>query len=218
MKTAKSLACSIVCPARNRSVLACGILVPIAVGCSGLERGAPAVGEKPVEARFGYANQRYVGNAYLILPIETATGKQDSKFLVGSLLYSPSSWSGFSSGSGYSSGTLNLEVVNLANGEHARVFDRQVAVGDWEMSFIRPSLQRADGNDDIARLHFDSLLVIPARTEDTNHDRRLTQDDPIHVYLFDLATRQLNRISPEGHGVISTRIVGQKLILTTEAW
>jgi len=109
--------------------------------------------------------------------------------------------------SSYSRGDhLDLEVIDLQTGEHHRVFNKSVALERWNLSFRAPE-----------QLRFPGILIIEARTMDANHDGKLTWEDPIKLYGYDLGKHDLFPILPENYSLAKCMPVEDKLILTLGA-
>ncbi len=141
-------------------------------GCEMPNRGISTTAPKPLKAEFASDAARLVGTHYLLIPIRM-TPQDSGGFMIGSWFFSGSSWSGVGFGSGFGGGRnlLNVEIVDLTNSTHRRVFDRQVAIGSMELSF-QPGRGLA--------LNFDDLLIVSARASDVNADKRIDVRDPVH--------------------------------------
>ena len=66
---------------------------------------------------------------------------------------------------------------------------------------------------------FPDLLILQARTSDTDGDRRLTERDAVWLFAYDLAKGELRRLSPEGYSVANaskTRPDTILMLLTAE--
>src|SRR5262245_55370678 len=91
---------------------------------------------RPLRAFVAASSPTAVAGRWLLLPIELDTSKKGGwdGFSSGGYSFSGSAWIGLLKG-GYGGQRLNLDVVDLKAGRHDLVFDRQVALGTWELSF-----------------------------------------------------------------------------------
>lgn len=174
-------------------------------GCETPDRGISISEPKPLKAEFASHAARPVGMHYLLIPIRM-TLQESEGFMIGSWFFSGSSWSGLGFGSGFGSGgnLLNVQIVDLTNGTHRRVFDRQVAIGSIDLSF-----QSRRG----IALNFDDLLIVSARASDANGDKRIDVRDPVHLFAYRFSTGHLSRLSPDGYYLDSARIVGDSIVM-----
>lgn len=174
-------------------------------GCAGVDRGTVAEHgrlpqAKPPAARYSTHDSFIIEDRFLVLPLATA----------GKTVFEKSSSCG-------SSGHVDLEVIDLQSGDHHRAFGRPVALERWGLSFQAHEQQgigyvspcSTDG-----KLRFPDMLILEARTEDANRDGKLTWEDPLALYGYDLARHELFPISPEKASVLKCQIVGDGLILT----
>jgi len=174
--------------------------------CISQELRIPTGNRHPLRAQFQAARTSVIEGRHLLIPIELEQSKHDDKVSFGSLSYSPSAWLGFWSGSGYynSSRVLNLEIVDLSSTSHHRVFDRQVAVGTWEASFLTSQEPRRepsqDGNEG-ERLRYPGLLILSARCEDSNTDKVIDRMDAGVVFAYSLDKHELRRLSPASFNI-----------------
>lgn len=167
-------------------------------GCVGLNPGVPtrdgrASGIKPLPTRFSTHNSFIVENRFLVLPV----GLQGTK-----VFEIPSSISVVGNAD------LNLEVIDLQSGEHHRVFTQPALLEGW-----RPSFRDHENNV----LRFPGLLILEARTQDANGDGKLTWEDPLLLYGYDLTKHDLFSIVPENTLFLKCQPVNDRLILTLGA-
>ena len=159
--------------------------------------------QKPLKAEFAFGASRLVGADYLLIPIRIK--RLDSEgFRIGQWSFSGSSWSSLGPAFGDGRNLLNIEVVDLANRTHRRVFDRQVAIGSMQLSF-----HFAPG----PALNFEDLLIVSARASDLNGDNRIDVRDPVHLFAYKLSTGHIWQLSPDGHYLDSARIVGDRILM-----
>lgn len=162
----------------------------------------------PLKAHFETDRADVVAGRFLLLPVRPDKSK-DTMFSSGSRVFSMSAWSGlyFGKGAYASEQWLNLEVVDLQRNTHRTVFDRQVALGGWGHSF-RDYQQ--------GKLMFENLLILAARTEDTNDDQQIDSDDTALAYVYDLASTELHRIAPEGYSVEHMEVRDDGIVMVVE--
>jgi hypothetical protein len=173
-------------------------------GCVVQERGVPSPaaspsGGRPLRTEFACAQYQLVADRYLLLPVALERDpKEEFKSVFGLASYS---WSGLSGGT-----LVNLEIVDLTDGAHHRVFDHPVALGEWGRSF-------RSGHPD-SELCFAGLLVLQARAVDANGDREIDWRDPVWICTYDLGKAELRRVSPEARDVTSCRLYGDAIVMT----
>lgn len=196
-----------------RASAAC-LLTAVAVfylpACETAGPAIPIDKPKPLRSVFALWQTEIVADRYLLLPVEPWEDTKDSfpGFASGSFFISPMAWSGSLLGKGYAQRRLNLRVVDLRDGHDESVFDHQVALGGWERSF-RPVESAEPGR----RLWFVDKLILTARSEDTNGDRQIDARDCASVFIYDLATREIQRISPEYWSVADLKIVNDTILM-----
>ncbi len=175
-------------------------------GCAGVNPGVPtgerrSPGAKPLPVQFSTYSSFVVENRFLILPVG----------LEPKALFDKSS---SSNGGG---DHLNLQVVDLQTGEHHRVFGKPVALTRWTMSFQGGEEARSwrmplEAREEVS-LRFPGILILEARTDDTNHDGMLTSEDLVQLYGYDLAKHELFSILPEKTTFLRSQPVGDRLVL-----
>lgn len=189
---------------RNVLLAAVGTLIMTTPGCLSQQPRIPADARKPLEADFDEENTQIVEGRYLLLPVGAPESEHREYAIFSSIgaVISKAAWSGLASG--YPRGRwLNLEVVDLEGSTHHTAFDRQVALGDWRRSF-----ESSKGD-----LVFENLLVLTARTTDTNDDKNIDEKDAALVYTYDLATSELKGIVPSGYRVAEVEVRSDRLVL-----
>lgn len=186
----------------------CAVLVlSVSAGCTSWDRGIPseevaAQGAKPLPVRFSNDRSMVVEDRFFVLPVVSEPSKMIAV-------------SSFSSYGG--SETLDLVIVDLQTGDHGRVFGRPVALQDWSISVSRGAQSaysdRATPSAE-GELRFPGMLVLRARTQDANGDGRLNWEDPLLLYGYDLASRQLFSILPDQTSLLDCRAFRDQLLLT----
>lgn len=179
----------------------CAAFLP---GCISPEPEIRTDSPKRLKAAYSPQSAVLVGERFLLIPIDLPESKE-SGFSSGSFSFSSSAWSGLILGKGgFSPNRLNLEVVNLQTNAHHAVFERQVALGSWDHSF------KPGGNHS---LWFDDTLILTARAEDSNGDKRIDDADARVVYAYKLSSGQLSTISPEGFTVEHIDVIADRIVL-----
>lgn len=183
-------------------------LICLWVGCNDPRLGIATHEPNPIPSKL--ANDRCVTieSRYVVIPIVAERSDIDRIYAVGAV--SGSAWSGLGFG-GFSNEcyVLNLEVIRLDTRLNRRVFDRQVAIGSWRMSF-------AYVGESNCTLRYSDILLLPARTIDANGDGRITQLDPSILYSYKLSTGSLQRISPEGYHLASAQLLSDRIAMVLE--
>jgi hypothetical protein len=187
----------------------------IIVGCTSpgavpVSRGNAAA--KSIAAEFDADRSMLLENRYLLVPI-TLDEPSQSAIYFGSVSFSKGSWSGMGSGPWGSSTVLNIEIVDLQEKTHHRVFNHPVAVGQMDLTFNeenqgKPAAKihpRPASTEEQAPLAFPGHLVLHARTNDTTGDGQITWKDEVGLYAYDLIAGTLRRLSPEGYHVARAR-------------
>lgn len=155
-----------------------------------------------------------VNERFVVLPVGWDDSKDGQGVLnLGSLAIKSSAWSqsafGFSpSVWQFSSSVLNLTVVDLETGGRHRVFDHHVAAWIHPFTFKQEAdqdarvCQRCGGaRQQNAVLRYPGLLLLIARTQDTNSDKQIDHQDSGWLYVHDIPGGKLKRVSPQGYRV-----------------
>lgn len=174
-------------------------------GCLEPSAKIPAQTAEPLKAHFDYSDSAIADRKYVLIPIRADEAEFDKVY--GSMVFSSSCWSGTCFGKLGSPSALNLEVIELDKHEHHRVFDRQVALGSWRMSF--------DIKDD-QRLLFADQLILPARTTDSDKNGTITSKDSVYLYFYDLKKHQTRMVSPAGYHVADVKLLTDQVVVTVE--
>lgn len=195
-------------PCRLIGLVALGVLAATLSACTQSGPRIALDSPRPLEPRFNPHRAEVVAGRFMLLPVGPAETKY-AMFASGSFVFSGSAWTGlyFGKGAYGSEQWLNVEVIDLQSGTHRTVFDRQVALGGWGQSFR--AYERGE-------LMFDSLLILAARTEDTNGDKQIDQDDAALAYVYNLASAELRQISPEGHSVERMEVRDDGIVLVLQ--
>jgi hypothetical protein len=155
-----------------------------------------------------------VNERFVVLPVGWDDSKEYQGVLhMGSLAIKSSAWS--QSAFGFSpsqfqvcSSVLNLIVTNLETGDRQRVFDHLVAA--WVHPFTFK--QEADTDTGLCPrcggtrkqetlLRYPGLLILIARTQDTNSDKQIDNRDSEWLFAYDVPGGKLKRVSPQGYRV-----------------
>lgn len=162
---------------------------------------------KPLDTQFALEQLQLLQDRYLLIPIVLSPHGKGKLYLDGGVTIGFES-AGFSSG-GHREQRVNLAIVDFSSGTQYRVFPGPVALSDWRLSF-----SAAKPEVDEPCLRFEDLLILEARTEDTNQDGRLDYMDAVCVFTYDLGKHELKRISPDGFYIAGTVWCKQMLVMT----
>lgn len=171
------------------ALAACAALA--AAGCAPSNQAISTETAAPLKAEWSEAGAHLAAGRYLLLPVQAERKGPEAAFWSGSYAFSSASWVGLTPGGGYRHLWLNLHVIDLSDGRHMTVFDRQVAMGDWHGSF-----------DERGQFHFPPLLIFLARDEDTSGDSQIDEQDEVRAMAFDCAAGRRRTLSPQGHSVV----------------
>ncbi len=204
-----------------RSILSALVLAAVSVtaGCGlpahVLPADEAAAGKIKSELKAG--RSFIVNERFLILPVgwDDSEGQQ-SLFNVGSLAIKSSAWSqsAWALGSDFaqiSSSVLNLIVVDLDTGGRQRVFDHHVAA--WVHPFTFRPQADGDARQQASVPRYPGLLILIARTQDTNADKQIDHRDSEWLFVYDVRGGKLKRISPQGYRVEHMRLLVDTLLV-----
>jgi hypothetical protein len=158
-----------------------------------------------------------VNERFLILPVSWDDSEgQQSVFSVGPLAIKPSAWSQSawvlsSDFAQISSSVLNLIVVDLDSGGRQRVFDHHVAA--WVHPFTFKPQADGDAGQQASVPRYPGLLILIARTQDTNADKQIDHRDSEWLFVYDVRGGKLKRISPQGYRVEHMRLLVDTLLV-----
>jgi hypothetical protein len=167
-----------------------------------------------------------VNERFVVLPV----GWEDSQegqgvFLAGAYAIKSSAWSqsayGFSPSQGQGcSGVLNLIVTDLETGARRRVFDHHVAAWVHPFTFKEEADTEAGlcprcggARQQKTVLRYPGLLILIARTQDTNADKQIDNRDSEWLFAYHVPGGKLNRVSPEGYRVEYVSLLKDTLLV-----
>jgi len=175
---------------------------------------ADASAASKIKTRLEVHSNFVVNERFVVLPVGWDDSKEGQGILhVGSLAIKSSAWTqasyGFSPASGQGCrSVLNLVVVDLETGAKQRVFDHHVAAWVHPFSFKQEAsadtglCQRCGGVRELqTALRYPGLLVLIARTQDTNSDKEIDGQDSEWLFAYDVPGGKLKRVSPQGYRV-----------------
>lgn len=193
-------------------------------GCghyAGVPIARPADTFKPMRVAYQGNQSQLIDDRYLLVPV--ALDEPGKMLFSATPMLCSGSWSGFWGDN--RSWTINLLVVDVRDHASHWLFEHPAAVGSLGLSFApaecptsRPMNESACFIEKRA-LASSGLLIISARTGDTNHDGQIDGQDSVALYSYDLAAAGLKQVSPEGYNVIRAerKDDGIIMVLTADA-